>query len=56
MHLMLVRCAVCSSKYNRGGVKRDADKGQRIYQVLEIGQDGRRHLDCHVHYRHSFRC
>jgi len=35
---------VRSSEHNRGGVKRDADEGHRVPQVLETGQNGRGHL------------
>lgn len=55
IYLMLMRCTVCSSKYNRGGVKRDTDEDHRVHEILETGQNGRRHLGYHLHCRGSFR-
>lgn len=52
---MLMDCTVRSSKYNRGGVKRDANESHRVHAILEIGQGGRHHLGCHLRDRSSFR-
>lgn len=53
--MMSVGRTVYSSEHNRGGVERDAGEGQRIREILEIGQDGRRHLGRHLCHRGSFR-
>lgn len=42
---------MCSSKHNCSGTERDADKGHRFHEILEIRQSGCRHLGCHIYNR-----
>lgn len=47
---------MCSSEHNRGGVERHADESHRVHEILEIRQNGRRHLGRHFYRRSPFRC
>lgn len=52
--MIFVGHTVCSSEHNRVGVERDADEGHRIREILEIGQDGCRHLGRHICHSNPF--